>query len=90
MVAHGTESRYVNQACRCPECKKAHAAAMKARRAERRRLIAENPDLATHGSANTYLNWLCRCGPCKAAYANSRAQQRAARQSTAKSGEVSA
>lgn len=79
MVAHGTESRYVNQACRCPECKTAHAAHMGMRRAERRQLLTEDPGLAPHGTPSTYQNWGCRCEPCKAAQAASKAEYRAAR-----------
>lgn len=64
MTRHGTNSRYVNQACRCDSCKAAHHRALKLNNTARHRarvwLARENPvryrellEMAYHDLADT-------------------------------------
>lgn len=65
-------STYSNHGCRCAECRKAWAAQVKRRQAERcalrvevgGRLVAVHLPEDQHGRESTYGNHGCRCCPC--------------------------
>lgn len=65
---------YVNDGCKCSECRDAHAAYTKAARA--RRWASRTPvggvlvalGAAKHGRPATYTNWGCECPLCRAAW----------------------
>lgn len=71
MAGHGGH-HYNNDACRCQECRIAHAEVTRQARQRRKARLEVDPSLAPHGRDNTYMNWMCRCGPCKAAHAQAR------------------
>ena len=65
MSAHGTDSRYCNDFCRCAECTAAHTTAQNRRNGDRRRRLARGlAPYVVHGTYSTYSNWGCRCDPC--------------------------
>lgn len=80
---HGTLNGYVNQGCRCDECREANRAYNMARRQERAdgKSISEWSRQRGHTggprkhNASTYSNWKCRCGECADAYAAYRRQR---------------
>lgn len=65
-------STYTNHGCRCDECRKAWAAQVKRRQAERFALrtvvdgllVAAHLPAEKHGVESTYGNWGCRCRDC--------------------------
>lgn len=63
--AHGTDSRYCNDRCRCAECVAAHRVAHNRNNGVRRRRLAQGlAPYVVHGTYSTYSNWGCRCDPC--------------------------
>lgn len=64
---HGTTGGATNHDCKCLPCRKAWAAYVARRRAERTALLRADPTLAQHGLESTYHNWGCRCEPCSQA-----------------------
>lgn len=60
-------SHYINDRCRCDECRVAHNARMKRDNARRAERLAADPTLRPHGVYTTYTNWGCRCPECTAA-----------------------
>lgn len=72
---HGTVNGYGNRNCRCSDCRAAHAAAMKRRRAQWK---ANNFPSGQHGTYYLY-SMGCRCDGCRnarRAYAAERANRR--------------
>jgi hypothetical protein len=60
---HGSISTYVNQHCRCQDCRNAMATYRRNLRAK----YAKNgppPDIQ-HGTVNAYNNYVCRCAGCR-------------------------
>lgn len=76
--AHGSDSTYTNDRCRCGPCRAAHNAVQAAGNASRAARLAADPTLAPHGKTSTYDNWGCRCDPCKRASTDRRRKRRAA------------
>ena len=74
-MTHGTQSGYKHHGCRCAECRAAHAAAERRRRAGRPRPARKPRPVPEHGTSARYARG-CRCDDCRAARA---AQNRACR-----------
>lgn len=65
-ATHGLASTYRSTvyACRCDECRAAHAERFRHERQARRERLTEEASALEHGTKSTYSNWGCRCAPC--------------------------
>lgn len=70
---HGTLGGYTNHACRCDDCREAHA---KAQSAARTRRSQEDQSKVPHGTPGGYVNYRCRCDECRAAHAAAARERR--------------
>lgn len=75
-AAHGTPSKYNNDACRCDLCRIANNAYNAGRKSiiKRQQTDDEVVEMGLHGShgkSSTYSNYGCRCADCKSAWAKS-------------------
>jgi hypothetical protein len=73
MSGHGTVSKYMNEQCRCTECREATTAYYLNRRHQRYAYVEANglPSSVKHGYS-AYFNWGCRCDVCRDARAELR------------------
>ena len=69
-MEHGTRSSYVENKCRCDECRDANRVYQNQRDRQRYAYTQEHglPDDVEHG-ASAYVNWGCRCEICTKAHA---------------------
>lgn len=65
-MKHGSDSTYRNYACRCTDCRRAHADKQQAGNRRRQQRLATSD--VEHGRYTTYINWGCRCAPCTDAW----------------------
>ena len=80
MTEHGTLGGYKNRQCRCPECKAANAAFVKAWRSMKRPHMLKGWE---HGTRRAYEDYGCRCEECAGEHA---ARQKARREPEPKPG----
>jgi hypothetical protein len=82
-LVHGTVSSYTNHGCRCDLCKRAHADAKRAHRAELVERGKVDPSLIPHGTEAGYHEWGCRGEECRKAWSDAARRRRERRKAEA-------